>query len=387
MSAGSLDIPSIAPWKRGAIKLPPIPDVDVTGEIWLTVCFRNRDDTQWADSGTEIAWFQHRLEAPSSLSLIKSPTTFDCPLEVQSTKTTYSVNGPDFSFIFSRSTGHLINWTSSGHNLIEPDPITNTSLAIGFWRCPTDNDVPEDAPAWRIWGLDAMTSQLRNLSLAHDTNDASSSVRLTATAWLAPPVLAWGFHATITYDISPSGKLRLSVHLRPEGPAPVDLPRAGLDIRLPSALENAAWLGRGPGESYSDKKLSQKVGVYTASVEQLHTPYEHPQEGGNRTDTRWVRMGDRRGWGVRASRVAIDAAEPTELFQWVASRYSAEALQKASHPRDLVPEKCVRLRLDAHSAGVGTGACGPTMLDQYRVKCQEMQFGFELEGWFGNEEV
>jgi beta-galactosidase len=42
----------------------------------------------------------------------------------------------------------------------------------------------------------------------------------------------------------------------------------------------------------------------------------------------------------------------------------------------------VRLRLDAESAGVGTGACGPITLEEYRVKCREMRFAFEFESWF-----
>ncbi|KAL1960098.1 hypothetical protein VTO42DRAFT_270 [Malbranchea cinnamomea] len=395
LSVGSLDIPNVAPWQRGSVKLPPIPDTETAGEIWFTVSFRNKNDTQWADSGAEVAWFQHQLSAPSALRLLESPTALDHPLEVQATKTAYTISSPDFSFTFSRSTGYLANWTANGYTLIEADPTTKAGLAPGFWRCPTDNDVPKDAPTWKHWGLHTMTSQLRSLNLTRDERNASSPVKLTAVAWLAPPILAWGFHATITYDIFPSGKLRVSVHLRPEGLAPADMPRAGLDIRLHDALDNATWFGRGPGESYADKKLSQKIGVYSASVEQLHTPYDVPQEGGNRTDTRWVRLGDKRGWGVRASRVSSSdggaddaAANPvTELFQWVASRYSAEALERAAHPRDLVPEKCVRLRLDAESAGVGTGACGPPMLEQYRVKCRERKFGFELEAWFGNEEI
>ena len=387
LSVGTLQIPVIGPWERGTITLPPLPGVVPPGEIWLTVSFRNKNDTQWADSGAEIAWFQHQFNAPCSLSLIALPTAFVYPLEVSTNKTTYSVEGSDFCFNFSRSTGNLKDWKANGYTFIEEDPATKSGLAVGFWRCPIDNDVPLDAPTWKHWGLHAMTSQLRNLTISHDRNDAASSVRLIATYWLAPPILAWGFHATVIYDVSPSGKLRVSVHLLPEGPAPVDMPRVGLDIRLPDALDNAVWFGRGPGESYADKKLSQKIGVYSASVSQLHTPYDVPQENGNRTDTRWVRIEDKRGWGVRASRVAANDDESTELFQWVASRYSAEVLEKGRHPRDLVPEKCVRLRLDADSAGVGTGACGPTMLEKYRVKCEEMRFGFELEGWFGNEEI
>lgn len=395
LSAGTLDIPAIAPCQRGTIELPDARALAATGEIWLTVSFRIKETTQWADSGYEIAWCQHRLGTTASTpKLIKSPTEFDSPLKVHSTKTAYTIHNPMSSFTFSRATGHLTNWTANGYTLIEADPTTNAAgMTLGFWRAPTDNDVSSDALEWRHYGLDIMTSQLRNFALTHNDKDASPGVQLTATSWISPPILAWGFRATITYLISPAGNLRVNVHLRPECPMPADIPRVGLDIRLHDDLDAASWFGRGPGESYVDKKLSQKLGVYSSTVEQLHTSYEVPQENGNRVDTRWVRMGDKRGWGVRASRVSIGgdknevahASQQSNLFQWVASRYSAEALEKAHHPRDLVPERCVRLRLDAESGGVGTGACGPTTLEQYRVKCEEKSFAFELEAWFGDE--
>ena len=164
----------------------------------------------------------------------------------------------------------------------------------------------------------------------------------------------------------------------------------GLDLYLADSLDNATWFGRGPGESYADKKESQKMGLYKADTAQLHTPYEVPQEGGNRLDTRWLRMADGRGWGLKAIRT-VKTTDSDELqsapFQWVASRYSAQMIEDAKHPCDLVTEQAVRLRLDVASAGVGTGACGPRALEQYQVPCEESVISFCLQPCFDDFHV
>lgn len=59
---------------------------------------------------------------------------------------------------------------------------------------------------------------------------------------------------------------------------------------LPQSLNKVDWFGRGPEESYKDKKLSQLFGNWTSTVENLFTNYEFPQEGSNRTDVRWVKL-------------------------------------------------------------------------------------------------
>ena len=49
-----------------------------------------------------------------------------------------------------------------------------------------------------------------------------------------------------------------------------------------------AWFGRGPHESYADRKQSADVGVYDGTVAEQYVPYVMPQENGNKTDVRWA---------------------------------------------------------------------------------------------------
>lgn len=386
VAAGTLDIPDIQPGKTGTLPLPPVPPrKGESSEQWLTVTFTTKHASAWSDANYEIAWFQHRLGSSPSVDRIAPTTTF--PVTLTSTKAQHTITGTDFTISFSRTTGSLTAWRIHQQDILSP---SSPALTPSFWRPPTDNDIPHDLGEWRRYGLDTLTSTLRQQTVKQ-VND--STIEIVTDAFLSPPILAWGFQTTTTYRITGDGALTVHSHIRPTGAKPKDLPRVGFDLYLADRLDKTAWFGLGPGEAYADKRNSQKVGVYSATTAELHTPYEVPQEGGNRMDTRWLRLGDERGWGLRVIRDTTGSgsssatASPSGsdgLFQWLATRYSPEDIEKAAHANELVPDSQVRVRLDVASCGVGTGACGPTTLDKYRVPCEETEFGFRIEPFIGD---
>ena len=68
------------------------------------------------------------------------------------------------------------------------------------------------------------------------------------------------------------------------------LPKFGIKMNLPDEMEAMEWYGRGPHESYEDRKTSARIGVYSSSVTQQFHPYVRPQETGNKTDVRWLKF-------------------------------------------------------------------------------------------------
>ncbi|KAH8697872.1 beta-galactosidase [Talaromyces proteolyticus] len=375
VAAGTFDLPRIKAGQTGQLALPYNIPRAKSGEIWLTVIF-TVGASVWAEANFEVASFQARLDEGSSFLAGGTLSTPKFALICYVEPTRHVVTGAAFNLSFSRTTGSLTSWKTQGQELLSPDS-KGTSLNIGFWRPPTDNDVPWDLLEWRRYGLDTVESQLRYMNV-EQINE--TTIKIVTETYLTPPILAWGFHATTTYQVTGDGAINIKVHLKPEGRIPKDLPRIGLNLRLADELDNASWFGLGPGEAYADKKRAQKVGIYSANTAQLHTPYEVPQEGGNRMETRWLRVRDGRGRGLQVQRQKVGSdKDTTTLFQWVATRYSAEAIEKALHACDLVPEKVVRVRLDVESCGVGTGACGPRTLDKYRVPCEERTFSFTLQ--------
>lgn len=339
--------------------------------------FRLRASTSWAEAGHEIAWLQHRLgraESPAVL-LARHPISQSKVLQLRSSKLEYSIGNSTFDIIFSRARGCITSWTVRGSPVLIADPTTAAAILPAFWRCPTDNDRPNDFLFWKRYGLDSLSSQLRHLSIKHID---PSTVQLTSKTYISSPILAWGFDCTLTYTISSSGSLTIKVHLLPRGSFPAYLPRVGLDVCLDRSLSNANWFGLGPGEAYADKRSAQRVGIWNKVVKELHTPYEVPQENGNRMDTKWVKIVDHSGAGLQASRIS---GGEDDMLQWAASRYSPQVLETARHPKDLVEDdRAVLWRVDVQSAGVGTGACGPGVADGCKVGCEEVEFEIRLDG-------
>lgn len=474
LASGTLKLPENGPRLSAKVPLPEVGKVKGTqgGEVFLTVSLRLKTATAWADAGHEIAWFQHRFSAAGPPSLHTVSPLFK-NLTVSGHRSEISITGDTFTLVFDQTRGYLKSWTANNTPILVPDPSTGVALMPSFWRPPTDNDQPLSVPYWKRFGVDALTSHVREVCwywpervnphpapAADDSNSKSGSdsdpeynsapptptnitrishlpngtktVSLTFTTHFSPPALNWGYLAATTYTITSSGSLTISFHLTPTGPEhhrPTHIPRVGLDLRLSRDLNAVKWLGLGPGESYPDKRAAQKVGVWTAEsvgtwgegAGGMHTPYEVPQEGGNRMGTRWVsvrergRGGEGRGVRVLAAGVTVgggsskcgdkngrgegreeggkrDETGKVEEGAWSdncekggfsfrISRYKDDVVQAAKHPCDLTgqEEDATLLRLDARVAGVGTGACGPGVREDLKVPVEEMRFAFRLE--------
>ncbi len=378
-----MDLPEIEPGTTASIPLPAaVHNLKSEGgaEAQLTVSFFLKTATPWAEAGHEIAWFQHELGAGKP-GIGLNPSSASRTININTTNTELQVTGHNFTFTFDQARGYLTHWSAGGTSFLEPDPSTGAAILPSFWRPPTSNDIPHSLPYWHRFGVDALTTQLRATHVT-PPSPTSQTAEITFTTYHTPPVLDWGYLATTIYTISASGSLSISVRLRPAGGyPPKHVPRVGLDLRLPRRLDRVDWLGLGPGESYPDKRAAQRVGIWSAgSVEELHTPYEVPQEGGNRMGTRWIRIEGEGGGGLRASAGAAQWSENCEReFSFKVGRYGDAAVQAAKHPCDLVEEEATLLRLDARVAGVGTAACGPGVREDLLVPVEEMEFGFCLE--------
>lgn len=69
-----------------------------------------------------------------------------------------------------------------------------------------------------------------------------------------------------------------------------EIPRIGIKMSLSGDFDEVTWFGRGPHESYIDRKTSAAVGLYHGSVWDQTYQYVRPQETGNKTDVRWMAL-------------------------------------------------------------------------------------------------
>lgn len=66
--------------------------------------------------------------------------------------------------------------------------------------------------------------------------------------------------------------------------------RFGMQLPMPEQFEKLVYYGRGPVESYCDRKDSQFIGIYESTVTDEFYPYIRPQENGNHVDLRWMTL-------------------------------------------------------------------------------------------------
>jgi beta-galactosidase len=191
---------------------------------------------------------------------------------------------------------------------------------------------------------------------------------------IAPPVLEFSVDTTITYTFT-GRNVSIRVKGSPRGQnVPYTFARIGLTLAL-NGMETAAWFGRGPGESYRDKKRSQKYGNYSLPISELFTDYEFPQETGNRTDVRWVEFTGVRGGRLKASFGNLEEASFSALH------YTTKDLDECEHPYELYKRKREEtiVRLDWAHHGLGTGSCGPATLQEYELRSGPFEYEILLE--------
>lgn len=365
LQEGILSPLNTPPGASGTFTVPFTPPTPRPGiEHWLTLHFTLAHDTPWAPAGHEIAWEQFALP-------ITAPTPAPASIETTSILSLHETNNkavihaPSFSLTFDKQTATLTTWDADGRSLLAAGP------ALQIWRAPTDNDATTwgdqlAAIRWREAGLDQLTQVVRSFTVRRS---AAAALIAEAETWIAAADHAAGFDCRYCYTICDNGDLMLETELTPVGDLP-SLPRIGLRLGLPGALDTCTWYGRGPHESYCDRKTGAAIGLYRLPVDDLYHPYVMPQENGNRTDVRWAALTDTEGVGLL---VANDAP-----FEFSAGRFTAEDLTAARHVHEVPRRETITWNLDHRQAGLGGNSCGPGTLPQYRITPAPVRFVFHL---------
>ncbi|KAI0886735.1 glycoside hydrolase family 2 protein [Annulohypoxylon maeteangense] len=372
VSRGNMEIPSgIQPGQTGELRLPLKP-TESFGEVILQLSFRQKLATSSLPARFEIAFEEIPLYTPSLPLLQPTPTN---KLAIAETSNLLTITSTNTIWVFSPILGKLRSLTKNSTEFLASSP------EFTAYRAPTDNDAPQDGQDWKNRLLHLAKTYTRGCTWGIEEDGNAFVVKVKQR--FAPPVLSWSIDLDVTYTFTSSGALAIRVSGVPSGEnLPRTLPRIGLGLELPASWAGGSgssavtWYGRGPGESYRDKKLSQRAGVYQVdTVDSLWTEYEFPQEGGNRTDTRWVKFTHVGGEAVTAQFKDMQTGG-RKLFDFNASHYRVLDVEAAKHPHELRRKKTenVVLRLDADHHGLGSGSCGPRTRDEYALVTGDFEF-------------
>jgi beta-galactosidase len=366
----------ILPSHETTIHLPNLDTSHLRTESYLQLRFLLKEPAIWGPKDHEVAWDQINIVAATKLKQSLSPPNH--PPAIEKTKTSLKISGISSTWEINLISGTLSSWKKESFELIHAGPI------MDFYRAPTDNDSPgpqtdnlspSDGANWRQKRLHQTKEALRLITWGVQDDLAIVTVQKR----VAPPVLEWSIDTKTTYTFNNSSVL-IKVNGVPQGiNLPTTLARIGLTMSLNPEITTASWFGRGPGESYRDKKLSQRFGNWTSSIDDLFTDYEYPQESANRTDIRWVALS-----GLETAKTVntLKASFGNQVgCSFMASHYKTDAIEKAKHPYELHKEARpeVVLRLDWQHHGLGTGSCGPKTMEKYSLFTKPFQYEVLLE--------
>jgi beta-galactosidase/beta-glucuronidase len=361
LQQGTLDLPEVPPGGEAEVTVPFMPGKAVPGaEEWLNIRFTLAEGTPWAERGHEVAWAQFAMPAEvSRATWTPSHAGSAAPLHIEETARAFTITGEDFRLTFDRRAATLSAWQWHGLPLLTSGPMLNV------WRAPTDNDVWM-AREWRKAGLDRLLTRVDRMSLVQTAPETVQvEIETVHGGWSLRPA----FTCRTRYTVDGAGEVGVDVRVIPRADLP-NLPRLGLKLALPGAFDRFAWFGNGPHESYSDRRESVRLGVWSGTVAEQYHPYIRPQEYGNKTDVRWAAVTDAWGQGLLA------VGQP--LLNASVHAFSLESLTAATHTTDLVPDGRTWLYLDHAQCGLGSQSCGPGPLEAYLLKPAETTFTVRL---------
>ncbi|MFH1006033.1 MAG: glycoside hydrolase family 2 TIM barrel-domain containing protein [Candidatus Latescibacterota bacterium] len=333
-------------------------------EYWLCVRFALARDTRWGQQGHEVAWSQFALPLP--VPECPALLTSNMPeIRVAEDSNHISVRGTYGDLIFDRDTGRIVSFRHDDRELICEGPRLN------IWRAPTDNDAntwgdQRLAIGWRAVGLERLQERVNAVEVEQRN---PQTVRVRVDSFVSAPDREEGFSCSYGYTVFGSGDVVLDLRVTPVGNLP-PLPRVGVRMTLPGAYDQFTWYGRGPHESYSDRKMSAMIGVYGGSVEDQYVPYVVPQEYGNKTDVRWAALTNADGTGLLV--VGMPHLNVS------AHPFTARDLTEARHTHELKRRDIITLNLDYAQSGLGNGSCGPGVLPKYLLAPREVFYSLRF---------
>lgn len=368
LETGEIDLPMFNPHEVKQVPIGIIlkDKLNSLNEYHLNLHFMFKQPKAWQVDMGNVYSYQCQLVQASDIVVCE---VVNKPLETIDKLATLDVIGEDFKIEVSKVYGTITKYEYKGEIVLSDGIIEN------FFRAPTDNDergwiMRTDCIAglWRDAGLDMLWRSIVDV----DINIKESNVVMTVTTRQAKPSMYNAFVTTCVYTINQDGSIQISneynARLEMESIA-----RIGMTFKMPKGFEEVEWFGRGPHENYVDRKESALVGVYKSKVNDLFEDYVIPQENGNKCDTRYVKVMNEDGIGLKIT--------SPELFEHGVSHVSVSDLYKAMHPYEIKWQEETIVNIDYKQSGIGNGSCGPgtSVLDKYKVSGSKFNFDFMIK--------
>ena len=333
------------------------PDIEPGVEYVLLTRFALTEDRSWAKAGHLIATNQFVLPWSKPAEAVARSGK----VELKDDEKMFVLSANDRSFGFEKQKMTLASMKRGQEELLVSPLVPN------FWRPITDNDriggriMKIGAKRWQ----DVFDSaELLDYELSEDGSTATVTVQYKLKKVDAM--------LEATFAVDGAGGLTVTQSISRGKDSPM-MPRLGWQFSVSDALSDVAWYGRGPQESYWDRKQGMFLGAYKLDATDMFYSYARPQENGNRSDCRTATF----NFGDASLLVK---GEPT--FDFSVWPYSMDNIQDAGHTNELKSDGTYTVNLDYRQMGVGgDNSWSPKAfpLKKYRLNERKISWDVKLQ--------
>ncbi|OJJ18900.1 hypothetical protein BKI52_22785 [marine bacterium AO1-C] len=363
---GALPTVSLAPHQKRTWVFPEklLPQ-KLEGEVMLTFRFRTNQKQPLVDKGHEVAWYQFQLPSTLSAGVIRFEEMSAVSVQKNDAKELL-IKGKNFTIRFDKKTGTLASYVFQGTELIK------RGMEPNFWRPPNDNDLgngmPQRCKIWHFAGKNRTNITLK----------VKTKARHKIVVKINSVIPAGKSTYQTTYSIYGSGDVVIANEFKADKSLKLpEIPRLGMTMQLPKGFTTMKWYGRGPHESYWDRKTGAAIGVYQGSVWAQYHPYVRPQETGNKTETRWVVLQNKKGVGLAAFGRPWLSCSAYQFANSDLDHVSAQVYNR--HTTDIVPRNLVTLNLDFKQMGLGgDNSWGARIHKEYTLPAKDYTYRFRI---------
>lgn len=344
-------------------------------EYFLTVSASLKEDDGLVPAGTVLAAEQFELPiyqaAPDKQEQLPA-------LQIDDQEAMINIQGEGFSVSFDKTKGQLTSYKLGEKEMLMsgPEPV--------LWRAPIDNDFGNDMPVrsrmWREAGAD------RKVVKAEVSTPIEGQVQIAFDFEL--PNKEGETIATYrsTYVVKGDQSIEVDNHFAMTSDELPEIPRMGMTLIMPREFDQMTWLGRGPHESYQDRKTSAFVDRYSGSVADQYYAYVRPQENGNKTDVRWMSVTNTAGEGLlfKGKQLLEVSAHHNVLEDFESPRRTDGRLPEGERPvqrhiNDVVERDLTAVDIDLKQMGLGGDTSwGAWTHTQYRLTEKAYSYGFTI---------
>lgn len=356
LAGGTAVVPSVLPQQTREFKSSAIAraiaSAPADGELLLGFEFVLKEDTPLLKAGYAVARDQFQVRAydfPEQPELAAAQDGSNCTVDEALAWVKVSAGGVDYTF--NKRSGWIEYIDVDGKQYTEK----GFSLQSDFWRAPTDNDygagLQRRMNAWKQPGY-----RLTEFKITDGEGLVRIDVNYTLTA--AASTLS------LSYLFGNDGSVVITQKLDASG-CKTDMFRVGMTMVMAGEFDRIEYYGRGPGENYSDRYLSEHIGLYSQKVADQYYPYIRPQESGNKTDVRNWKVLNAAGKGLE-----FYGTMPLQMssLNYLTADLDDGADKHNRHSGDLEPRDFTVVHIDQAQYGLGCrDSWGSTPIDRYKL--------------------